>query len=70
MFCASIAYHHVAAVIPSAVIWIGFEPDPHGILALAEDIRVADAGDARDLLLEMHVGVIGDEDLVDFLSGE
>ena len=41
------------------------EPDPHRIFALAEDLGVADAGDARDDLLQMHIGVVRDRQLIE-----
>ena len=43
---------------------LGVQPDPHRVLALPEDLGVAYTGRARDLLLQMHVRVVGDEELV------
>ena len=40
------------------------EPDAHRILPLPEDLRVADPRQPRDLLLQLHIGVVRDEDLI------
>ena len=40
------------------------EPDAHRILPLPEDLRVADPRQPRDLLLQLHIGVVRDENLI------
>ena len=37
---------------------IGIEPDAHAVLARAEDLRAADAGNARELVLHPQVGEV------------
>ena len=45
------------------------EPDPHRILSLTEDVGVTHARYPRNQLLEMHIGVIRNEDLIVFAAG-
>ena len=43
---------------------VGVEPDPHAVIALAEHGHVADAGQPRQLVADLHVGVIAQVELV------
>ena len=36
-------------------------PEPHGILARAKDLRLTDAVQARDRIVEVDIGVVGQE---------
>ena len=47
----------------------GIEPDAHGVLALAEDDDVADAGDALERVADVDVEVVGDEGLRERVVG-
>ena len=38
---------------------VGLYPEPHGILPGAENLRLADAVRARDGIIEVDVGVVG-----------
>ena len=40
---------------------VGLDPQPHRVLAGAEDLDAADAGNARQLIVEVDVGVVGQE---------
>ena len=40
---------------------VGLHPQAHGVLARAEDLNVADARHARELIVEIDVGVVGQE---------
>ena len=48
---------------------VGVEPDAHGVLALAEDDDIADAGDALQSVLDVDVEIVGDERLRERLVG-
>ena len=43
---------------------VGLHPEPHRVLARAEDLDVGNAGNARDLVDQIDVRVIGEEDVV------
>ena len=43
---------------------LGVEPDPHAVVAAAEDLDVADAGDAAQLVLDAERGVVAQEQVV------
>ena len=43
---------------------VGIDPEPDGVLARAEDLHLADAGDARQRVVEVHVGVVAEEQRV------
>ena len=54
------AFRTSVAVRPRAPsAWI--EPHAHGVLALAENQHVADAGHAFDRVLHINIQIIGDE---------
>src|SRR4029453_826943 len=40
---------------------VGIEPEPDGVLARAENLDLADAGDARQRVVEVHVRVDAEE---------
>ncbi len=40
---------------------VGLDPQPHRVLARAEYLHVADAGDARQLVVQIDVGIIGEK---------
>ena len=43
---------------------VGIDPEPDGVLARAEDLHLADAGDARQRVVEVHVGVVAEKQRV------
>ena len=43
---------------------VGVDPEPDGVLAGAEDLHLADAGDARHRVVDVDVGVVAEEELV------
>ena len=48
---------------------VGVEPDAHRIAPLAEDLDVADAGQALQLIDDLQVGVVRQRDLIDRMIG-
>ncbi len=51
-------------VEPARLHLVGIEPDPHRILAGAEHVDVADAGQPRDLVLQPDGGVVAEIEAV------
>lgn len=43
---------------------VGFHPDPHPVLARPEEGDAGDAFDPGELVVEMDIGVVGEEDAV------
>ena len=52
--------HHVARRQAARRHPVGIQPDPHGIVARAEDLRVADALQPRQPVLDRQGGEVGD----------
>ncbi len=68
--CCWIAFTTSSGVRPQDCSRFGFDPDPHRILARAEDRDVADARQAGQFVLQVDDAVIGEERLSKRLSGE
>ena len=49
---------------------LGIEPDPHRVVAAAEHGDRADAVDARERILDLEHGIVGDEQVSRDLSGD
>src|SRR5262249_58942770 len=52
---------HVAWREPARLQLVGIHPDSHRILAGAEDVDVADARDAGELVLQVDDAVVGEK---------
>jgi hypothetical protein len=48
---------------------VRIEPHTHGITPLAEDLHVADAGQALQLIHDLQIGVVRQRDRIDGLIG-
>ena len=49
---------------------VGIDPDPHAVVALAEHPHVAHSGHAREVVANIHQGVVAQEELVVAALGE
>ena len=49
---------------------VGIEPDAHRIAPLAEDLHVADAGQALQRIDDLQIGVVAERHGIDRASGE
>ena len=63
-FCLRIAWATSAGGHVAGGQLLGVDPDPHAVVALAEHADVADARQAGDLVLDLHQGVVAQEELV------
>ena len=65
MFCAWTARDDLRDGDAELRQLVGLDPQAHGVLARAENLHAADARHARELIVEIDVGVVGQELRVD-----